>query len=83
MCDTIVATAAATKGGVTLFGKNSDRDPDEAQNLVIIPRKQHKAGEMVKCTYMSVPQAPETARVLLSRPFWMFGAEMGANEYGL
>jgi len=83
MCDTIVATAAATKGGVTLFGKNSDREPDEVQNLVIIPRKQYKAGETVKCTYISIPQATETARVLLSQPFWMFGAEMGANEYGV
>lgn len=83
MCDTIVATAAATKSGVTLFGKNSDREPDEVQNIVIVPRKQHKPGEMVKCTYISVPQAPETARVLLSQPFWMFGAEMGANEYGV
>lgn len=83
MCDTIVATAAATKGGVTLFGKNSDREPDEVQNLVIIPRKQHKAGETVKCTYISIPQAAQTARVLLSQPFWMFGAEMGANEYGV
>ena len=83
MCDTIVATPAATRGGVTLFGKNSDREPDEVQNLVIIPRKQHKAGEMVKCTYISVPQAAETARVLLSQPFWMFGAEMGANEHGV
>lgn len=83
MCDTIVATAAATSGGVTLFGKNSDREPDEVQNLVIVPRKQHKEGAMVRCTYISIPQAAETARVLLSQPFWMFGAEMGANEYGV
>ena len=83
MCDTIVALGPSTRDGVTLFGKNSGREPDEVQNLVIIPRKQHKAGETVKCTYISVPQAVETARVLLSQPFWMFGAEMGANEYGV
>jgi dipeptidase len=83
MCDTIVAIASATKDGVTLFGKNSDREPDEVQNIVIIPRKQHKPGESVKCTYITIPQATETARVLLSQPFWMFGAEMGANEYGV
>ncbi len=45
--------------------------------------KTHKAGEEVKCTYITIPQAPETARILLCRPFWMFGAEMGANEYGV
>ena len=40
MCDTIVALGPSTRDGVTLFGKNSNREPDEAQNIVIIPRKQ-------------------------------------------
>ena len=31
MCDTIVALGSATEGGITLFGKNSDREPDETQ----------------------------------------------------
>ena len=83
MCDTIVALGPATQDGSTLFGKNSDREPDEAQNIVIVPRRQYKSGETVKCTYISIPQAAETCRVLLSQPFWMFGAEMGANEFGV
>lgn len=83
MCDTIVALGAATKEGATLFGKNSDREPDEVQNIVIVPHKTHKDGEEVKCTYITIPQAQETARVMLCQPFWMFGAEMGANEYGV
>ncbi len=83
MCDTIVALGPATQDGSTLFGKNSDREPDEAQNIVILPRRQYKSGETVKCTYISIPQAVETYRVLLSQPFWMFGAEMGANEFGV
>jgi dipeptidase len=32
---------------------------------------------------MEIPQVEETFAVLLSRPFWMWGAEMGANEHGL
>lgn len=83
MCDTIVALGAASREGNTLFGKNSDREPDETQNIAIVPHKTHKDGEEVKCTYITIPQAPETARILLCRPFWMFGAEMGANEYGV
>ncbi len=83
MCDTIVALGTATKNGAMLFGKNSDREPDEVQNVVIIPRQQHRPGDMVKCTYLSIPQVEETARVLLCQPFWMWGAEMGANEYGV
>ncbi len=83
MCDTIVAVGAATANGNTLFGKNSDREPDEVQNIVIQPRKHYKPGETVKCTYISIPQVEETARILLCQPFWMFGAEMGANEHGV
>ena len=36
MCDTVVATAEATADGVTLFGKNSDREPNEAQSVCFI-----------------------------------------------
>ena len=83
MCDTIVALGSATRDGAVLFGKNSDREPDEVQNIKIYPHQQHKPDEYVKCTYISIPQVSETARVLLCQPFWMFGAEMGANEYGV
>jgi len=37
MCDTVVATSESTADGVTLFGKNSDRDPNEAQSVCFIP----------------------------------------------
>jgi secernin len=83
MCDTIVALGLVTKAGTTLFGKNSDREPDEVQNIKIYPRQRHKRGENVKCTYLTIPQVPETARIMLCQPFWMFGAEMGANEHGV
>ena len=83
MCDTIVALGSATKDGTTLFGKNSDREPDEVQNVKIYPRQKHKKGEKVKCTYLTIPQVSETGRIMLCQPFWMFGAEMGANEYGV
>jgi secernin len=83
MCDTMVALSSATAEGVTLFGKNSDREPDEVQNLEVVEAADHPAGAEVRCTYLTIPQAARTARVLLCRPFWMFGAEMGANEFGV
>jgi secernin len=83
MCDTIVALGSATKDGAVLFGKNSDREPDEVQNIKIYPRQQHKPGEMVQCTYQTIPQVVETASITLCQPFWIFGAEMGANEHAV
>ncbi len=82
MCDTVVALPEATRGGVTVFAKNSDREPNEAQVLEFRPRLRHDE-EYVKCTYIEVPQVKETYAVLISRPFWMWGAEMGVNEWGL
>ena len=83
MCDTIVALGNSTADGKVLFAKNSDREPNEAHELVIIPRAKHQAGEMVKCTYIEIPQVEETFQVLLAKPFWIWGAEMGANEFAV
>ena len=83
MCDTVVALANSTLDGCVLFAKNSDRDPNEAHEIVIIPASRHAEGEKVKCTYIEIPQVPETYRVLLSKPFWIWGAEMGSNEFGV
>jgi dipeptidase len=83
MCDTMVARPGETKSGALLFAKNSDREANEAQYLQHVPRARHERGAQVRCTYISIPQVAETHAVLLSRPFWMWGAEMGANEHGL
>lgn len=83
MCDTIVALPPATAAGSVLFGKNSDRERNEAQAVEFQPRARHAPDERLRCTYISVPQVRETNAVLLCRPFWMWGAEMGANEHGV
>ena len=36
-----------------------------------------------QCTYIEIDQVAHTHAALLSRPAWMWGAEMGANENGV
>ncbi len=79
MCDSFVAI---TDDGV-MFAKNSDRDPNESQSLEWIAAADHPPGDTVACTWVDVPQVEHTNAVVISRPWWMWGAEMGANEHGV
>ena len=83
MCDTFVAVPGATRDGSVIFGKNSDREPNEAQCLEYHPAAKYSKNQTLECTHLSIPQVENTYGVLLCRPFWMWGAEMGANEKGL
>jgi len=79
MCDTIVNVGS---DGV-LFAKNSDRDANESQLLEWVPGVSHSHPEPVHCTWIDVAQVPTTYATVISRPWWMWGAEMGANEHGV
>ena len=83
MCDTFLALPPATSDGSIIFGKNSDREPNEAQALEYYPSQTYARSDDVQCTYRSIPQVRKTYATLLCRPFWMWGAEIGANEKGV
>ena len=82
MCDTLVATPDYTKNRTMILAKNSDREPNEAQVVVRYPRMRHKQKEL-RTTFIQIPQVKETYEVILSKPFQMWGAEMGVNEHGV
>ncbi|MDO6354309.1 hypothetical protein Q3V94_04325 [Caloramator sp. CAR-1] len=83
MCDTLVALKSWTKNGAVIFGKNSDREKDEPHVIIRVPRKKHSKDEKVKCTYIEIPQVEETYDCILFKPSWIYGAEMGVNEFGV
>ena len=78
MCDTLGRIGFDR----SFFAKNSDRSPNEVQVLEYHPPRTGLSGD-VNCTYITIPQADSTYGVLLSRPAWMWGAEIGVNEFGL
>lgn len=83
MCDTIVVVPPSTKDTAIWFGKNSDREPGEAQIVEHRAAQKFSSPARLQCTYVELPQVAQTYEVVLSRPFWMWGAEMGANQHGV
>jgi len=85
LCDTICAVKNATEDGSVILAKNSDREPNEGHTLLYYPRETHEVeNEVITATHgIKIPQVEETYAVLMSSPFWIYGCEMGANEYGV
>ena len=77
MCDTLVLHNSA--GTPVLFGKNSDRSPEEPQALVqILSRTPNTA--LIR---EGVEFSDKGYGMLLSKPSWMRGGEMGINGKAL
>lgn len=74
MCDSLSAVGHAR----TLFAKNSDRRPDEAQVLEALPRRE--AGGTLQTQYLEIDDLGAAA-ILASRPAWLWGLEHGVNEH--
>jgi dipeptidase len=80
-CDTLVALPSATRDGVTIFAKNSDRPPRECQRVVQLPRRESSPGARLRCQYLEIPDVGETAAIVGSQPWWLWGLEHGVNEH--
>lgn len=78
MCDLLCALGDRAVDGVTVFGKNSDRPPDEAQVVEWHPPRWEAATET---TYLTIAgRSGPTIGFVGSRPTWMWGVEHGVNE---
>ncbi len=81
MCDTFWVPVCEPI--FTWFAKNSDRSPNEPQLLLRVPQRRHAPNTSVRCTYIAIPQVEYTREMILSKPSWMWGAEMGVNADGV
>lgn len=82
-CDTSVVLPPLTAQGDVIFAKNSDRSVDECQPLRHVPRAHHPGGSMVRTQYLEIPQVDTTWETIGSAPWWLWGFEMGVNEWGV
>lgn len=94
MCDTIVSFDRSNNR--SFFGKNSDREPGEQQFVYISSnpvkefkvkpyfeeKKEYKEHSFKTLTGI-FDRFDHKYSAILSRPLWMWGAEMGVNEHGL
>lgn len=76
MCDTLCVVGP----GGTLFAKNSDRPPGEAQVVEAWPAR--VADGRLRTQYLELADAGAAALVG-SRPAWLWGCEHGVNEHGV
>ena len=77
MCDTQVFVGA----DAVWLAKNSDREPAEPQ-----PVQRYARGEGTgerRTSYLAIADPGSRHAVILSRPAWCWGAEMGVNEHGV
>ena len=82
-CDTFALSKTFSTLHANTLAKNSDRPLGEAQPFSFYPGGAHEKGAMLRCTHLTIPQAARTYTVLGSRPYWIWGFEMGLNERGL
>lgn len=82
-CDTFAVGKKTFETGKNFFAKNSDRPLGESQPISFFHGGMHAPGEMLKCTHLTIPQVAKTYTVLGSKPYWIWGFEMGLNECGL
>ncbi|MHA8061700.1 carcinine hydrolase/isopenicillin-N N-acyltransferase family protein [Aquirufa beregesia] len=82
MCDTFFSPSHRNLHGNTILAKNSDREPNEAQQISRFPAH-NRLQKRVQATFIVVDCPEQVHEVILSKPFHMWGAEMGVNEYGV
>ncbi|UXI22927.1 vesicular inhibitory amino acid transporter [Sarcoptes scabiei] len=78
--DTFVVMPSATLDNQMIFAKNSGRPAGEVQEIVFFGRRKFDSETKQKCTHIEIDSVPQTFSIILSKPSWMWGAEMGSNE---
>lgn len=79
MCD----TQLIRQNNITFFAKNSDRESSEPQLITHHDEVRNDQCNKLRTTYITIPQVPNRFGLILSKPSWIWGAEIGINTQGV
>ncbi|MFC1619118.1 hypothetical protein ACFL45_04150 [Candidatus Neomarinimicrobiota bacterium] len=83
MASTVIITPQASSDNALYVAKNSNRDPGECQPVIALPPVKPSTDTRLNCTYITIAQAANRHGIMLSKPWWSWGGEMGANDQGV
>lgn len=96
MCDTAVVFDRRSGVEQSYFAKNSDRDMEELQIIEVsmdptrefkafpyFERRQRYVNTNLPVLRQAFAEHAHPYQAVISRPIWMWGAEMGVNEHGV
>jgi dipeptidase len=83
MASTVIITPQVSADKALYLAKNSNRDPGECQPVIVLPPVKRSIDTRLNCTYITIAQAASRHGIMLSKPWWSWGGEMGANNQGV
>ncbi len=79
MCDIVFVKGDKE---TSIVGKNSDRPYLESQEFIFLTPKDDES-DHIRATYIKIQKYKKRYSIILAKPFWMWGGEMGINECGV
>ncbi len=83
MFNTLIIPGSQSSDGATYFAKNSNRETGECQLVVVLPAVKSDPATRLRCTHIKIPQESNRHGIILSKPWWTWGGEMGVNDKGV
>ncbi len=83
MADSLVAAAAETATGTTLFARSAQGTPGPLPVFVQVAEAHHAPQTLLRCSQLEIAQVAETYRVMGHAGAGVWGFEHGVNEHAV
>lgn len=83
MFNTLIIPGSQSPDGATYFAKNSNRETGECQLVIVLPPVESDPATQLRCTHIKISQESNRHGIILCKPWWTWGGEMGVNDKGV